>query len=134
MVNPVNPVNPVRLYQEVDLNIRSGIKVCRLSEVALKGHFEKKLKDDNITIVKDEESAVATTCRYVDWLLSTYNANNPDENNWIKPVIQPCQMKHIDANMSHRDKATKQRRIAIKDYWRKKAEDLKTKQRFFQNF
>lgn len=33
-----------------------------------------------------------------------------------------------------RNEATKQRRIAIKDHWRKKAEDLKTKPRdFFQN-
>ena len=34
-----------------------------------------------------------------------------------------------------RNEATKQRRIAIKDYWRKKAEDLKTKPRdFFKTF
>ena len=30
-----------------------------------------------------------------------------------------------------RNEVTKQRRIAIKDYWRKKAEDLKTKPRDF---
>lgn len=53
--------------------------------------------------MKDGEAVEATICQYVDWLLSTYNPNNPEENNWIKPVIHPCQKKHVDANMTDTD-------------------------------
>ena len=53
--------------------------LCRLGEIAIKGHLEKKSKDGDIAIVKDGAEAEATICKYVDWLLSTYNPNNPEE-------------------------------------------------------
>lgn len=53
--------------------------LCRRSEITLKGHLEKKSKDGDIAIVKDGEAADATTCKYVDWLLSTHNPNSPEE-------------------------------------------------------
>lgn len=31
---------------------------------------------------------------YVDWLLSTYNPDPPDQGCWIKPSIHPCQRRH----------------------------------------
>lgn len=77
--------------------------LCRLSEIALKGHLEKGSKDEDIAIVKHGPVAEATICKSVDWLLSTYNPNNPEENNWIKPVIHPCKKKHVDANITDTD-------------------------------
>ena len=32
----------------------------------------------------------------IDWLLSTVNPNPPDDGNWIRPEIHPCQQQHSD--------------------------------------
>ena len=78
--------------------------LCQLSDTALKGYLAE------ISIHKAEEShiqelqkhmlegkkASQAVCEYVDWLLSTYNPNPPEDGFWIKPSIHPCQREHKD--------------------------------------
>ena len=59
--------------------------------VELKRRIEEGKKDSN------------TLCEYVDWLLSTYNPNPPDQGSWIKPDLHPCQWHHKDVISEHSD-------------------------------
>ena len=54
--------------------------------------------------ILEGKKASQAVCEYVDWLLSTYNPNPPDEGSWIKPSIHPCQRQHKDiVNMQQSD-------------------------------
>ena len=46
--------------------------------------------------IEDGHQAANTVCQYVDWLLSTVNPNPPDDDNWIRLEIHPCQRQHSD--------------------------------------
>ena len=74
------------------------------SEKALKGYLaEKSLKNaDTADLpalnqqILDGKKASNVVCKYVDWLLSTYNPDPPHNGTWIKPSVHPCQMRHTD--------------------------------------
>ena len=78
--------------------------LCQLTQIALKGFLAQKMKDQNdlfdtAELDQDIEAghqAANTVCQYVDWLLSTVNPNPPDDGNWIRPEIHPCQRQHSD--------------------------------------
>ena len=46
--------------------------------------------------ILEGKKASQAVCQYVDWLLSTYNPNPPDNQTWAKPSIHPCQRRHKD--------------------------------------
>lgn len=46
--------------------------------------------------ILEGKKASQTICQYVDWLMSTYNPNPPDDGTLIKPSIHPCQRTHHD--------------------------------------
>ena len=46
--------------------------------------------------ILEGKKASQTVCEYVDWLLSTYNPDPPEDGFWIKPSIHPCQRQHKD--------------------------------------
>ena len=77
--------------------------LCELTEVALQGYLAEQqladldhqtdislLCDLNATAQRGKEAS-QTVCRYVDWLLSTYNPMPPDLTGWQKPNPHPCQ-------------------------------------------
>ena len=78
--------------------------LCKLSEKALEGYLaEKALKNaDTADLpelnqqIVDGKKASDLVCKYVDWLLSTYNPDPPDNGTWIKPSVHPCQTCHKD--------------------------------------
>ena len=78
--------------------------LCKLSETALKGHLAEVSIDkaDQADIpelnqlILEGKTASQKLCQYVDWLLSTYNPDPPDNGTWIKPSIHPCQRRHKD--------------------------------------
>ena len=78
--------------------------LCELSEKALKGYLaEMSLHNsepaDTAELnqkILDGKKASQLVCQYVDWLLSTYNPDPPDNGTWIKPSIHPCQRRHKD--------------------------------------
>ena len=78
--------------------------LCTLSETAVKGYLaelsiDKAHKADTPILTQqilDGKRASQTICQYVDWLLSTYNPDPPDNGTWIKPSIHPCQRRHKD--------------------------------------
>ena len=67
--------------------------LCELLERALKGYLaEKALKNaDPADLpelnqqILDGKKASDVVCKYVDWLLSTYNPDPPENGTWIKP-------------------------------------------------
>ncbi len=76
--------------------------LCKLSEIALKGHLAEvslqtcqqgDTEELNLQIVEGK-TASKKIGDYVDWLLSTYNPNPPDNGIWVKPSIHPCQKAH----------------------------------------
>ena len=78
--------------------------LCQLSETALKGYLaevslDKAEQSDILELNKqilEGKKASQTVCEYVDWLLSTYNPDPPEDGFWIKPSIHPCQRQHKD--------------------------------------
>ena len=81
--------------------------LCQLSETALKDlkgylaevSLEKAEQSDILELNKQilqGKKASQTVCEYVDWLLSTYNPDPPEDGFWIKPSIHPCQRQHKD--------------------------------------
>ena len=78
--------------------------LCQLSETALKGYLaevslNKAEQSDILELNKqilEGKKASQTVCEYVDWLLSTYNPDPPEDGFWIKPSIHPCQRQHKD--------------------------------------
>ena len=78
--------------------------LCHLSQKALKGYLAGKALDnaDSADLpelnkqILDGKKASEIVCNYVDWLLSTYNPDPPDNGTWIKPLIHPCQKQHKD--------------------------------------
>ena len=85
--------------------------LCKLSERALKGYLaEKSLDNAELTDlpklneqIQDGKNASEVICKYVDWLLSTYNPDPPDNGIWIKPTVHPCQQHHKDIQNSDSD-------------------------------
>ena len=81
------------------------------SQVALQGYLaELSLDHAEPTDVPklsqqvlDGKKASEEVCRYVDWLLSTYNPDPPDSGSWIKPSVHPCQRCHKDIQNSDDD-------------------------------
>ena len=53
--------------------------------------------------ILDGKKASDIVCKYVNWLLSTYNPDPPDNGTWIKPSIHPCQRPHKDIQDSDSD-------------------------------
>ena len=76
--------------------------VCELSEKTLKGYLaEKALKNTDPADlpelnqqILDGKKSSDVVCKYVDWLLSTYNQDPPENGTWIKPSAHPCQRHH----------------------------------------
>ena len=52
--------------------------LCKLSETALNGYLEENRSDATSTIAIEGKKASDKICQYVDWLLSTFNPNPPD--------------------------------------------------------
>ena len=85
--------------------------LCKLSEKALKGYLaEKSLDNAELTDlpklneqIQDGKNASEVICKYVDWLLSTYNPDPPDNSTCIKPTVHPCQQHHKDIQNSDSD-------------------------------
>ena len=80
--------------------------LCKLSETSLKGYLADVSEDestpDSLAIVNGK-IAGENICRYYDWILSTCNPDPPDEGNWIKPIIHPCQKNYNDIEESDSD-------------------------------
>ena len=78
--------------------------LCKLSGTTLKGYLAEmsidKADQTNIPALNQQilegKKASQAVCQYVDWLLSTYNPNPPDNQTWAKPSIHPCQRRHKD--------------------------------------
>ena len=80
--------------------------LCTLTEKALKGYLASKFKSENQNELTKEQivkinneihegkEAEAIVCRYVDFLLSTWNPCSPDDG-WSKPEIHPCQKSFL---------------------------------------
>ena len=68
--------------------------MCKLSDTALKGYLADVSEDestpDSLTVINGK-IASEEICQYYDWILSACNPVPPDEGNWIKPIIHPCQ-------------------------------------------
>ena len=71
--------------------------ICYLAETALAGFKEQKRLDEqlishaNNQVISDGDVACNKICSYADWLFSTQNPSPPEDGNWIKPKIHPCQ-------------------------------------------
>ena len=80
--------------------------LCTLTEKALNGYIASKYKTANQNELSKEQimninneihegkEAAAIVCRYVDFLLSTWNPSSPDDG-WSKPQIHPCQKSYL---------------------------------------
>lgn len=80
--------------------------LCTLTEKALQGYLASNFKDNNQNMLTKEEilnldneiyqgkEAELIVCRYVDFLLSTWNPCSPDDG-WSKPEIHPCQKSYL---------------------------------------
>ena len=78
--------------------------ICHLAENALKGFKAQKQTlqqnnpQDSAQIIEDGISSSAIICSYADWLFSTVNPNPPENGNWVKPTIHPCQHSYKETN------------------------------------
>ena len=80
--------------------------LCTLTEKALKGYLASKFKSENqheltkeqiVNIdneIQEGKEAETILCRYVDFLMSTWNPSSPDDG-WSKPEIHPCQKSYL---------------------------------------
>ena len=66
-----------------------------LAEVSLEKAEQSDILELNKQILEGKKAS-QTVCEYVDWLLSTYNPDPPEDGFWIKPSIHPCQRQHKD--------------------------------------
>ena len=65
-----------------------------------------QVSNDAIDIKVVNEGKLASEkiiCKYVDWLLSTYNPDPPEDGLWVKPSTHPCQKYHKDFDDSDSD-------------------------------
>lgn len=85
--------------------------LCKWSEKALKGYLAEMsvnnadpadLSELNQQIC-DGTKGSEILCQYVNWLLSTYNPDPPDNGIWIKPSIHPYQKHHKDIEDADND-------------------------------
>ena len=85
--------------------------LCKLSEKALKGYLAEKslgsAQPADLPKLNEEiqegKKASEVICQYVDWLLSTYNPDPPDNGTWMKPTVHPCQQHHENIQNSDDD-------------------------------
>ena len=85
--------------------------LCKLSEKGLKGYLVEKSLDHTESTdlpalnekILDGKKASEQVCQHVDWLLSTYNPDRPNNGTWTKPLIHPCQRHHNDVQDSDSD-------------------------------
>ena len=49
--------------------------------------------------IVDGKKASQAVCQYVDWLLSTYNPDSPDNGTWVRPSVHPCK-KNVTRTLS----------------------------------
>ena len=82
--------------------------LCDITETALKGLIAQKYKNENkehkSTLELDRldndinagNKASELACKYVDWLLSSFNPNPPDDGLWLRPETHPCQERYDD--------------------------------------
>ena len=77
-----------------------------MSDTALRGYLANVSEDestaDSLTVVNGK-IASEKICQYYDWILSSCNPDPPDEGNWIKPIIHPCQKNYNDIRESDND-------------------------------
>ena len=77
-----------------------------MSDTALKGYLADVSEDestpDSLTVINGK-IASEKICQYYDWILSTCNPDPPDEGDWIKPIIHPCQKNYNDIKESDND-------------------------------
>ena len=77
-----------------------------MSDTALKGYLADVSEDestpDSLTVINGK-IASEEICQYYDWILSACNPVPPDEGNWIKPIIHPCQKNYNDIKESDND-------------------------------
>ena len=90
--------------------------LCSLSEIALNGYVAERLiknaeqaeiEELNLQIAQGKKAS-KTVCQYVDWLLSTYNPDCPENRTWVNPCIHPCQkqqsgMSALDSDADYVD-------------------------------
>ncbi len=92
----------IHCHGTAKLNNDPGL--CQLTQTALKGFLAQKFKNENDCSdtteldqdIETGQKAADTVFQYVDWLLSTFNPNPPDEDMWIRPEVHPCQRSHHD--------------------------------------
>ena len=92
----------IHCHGTAKLNNDPGL--CQLTQTALKGFLAQKFKNENDCSdtteldqdIETDQKAADTVFQYVDWLLSTFNPNPPDEDMWIRPEVHPCQRSHHD--------------------------------------
>ena len=95
---------PEEVYIVMVLLNKKLPRPCKLSEKALQGYLAEKslnhTEQADLTQLQqcwsDGKNASKQIGQYVDWLLSTYNPDPPDNGTWIKPTIHPCQRRHRD--------------------------------------
>eukprot|EP00795_Rhopilema_esculentum_P003598 gene3598-13017_t len=89
--------------------------LCKLTQIALKGFLAKQKKNGQVTNsgevtieqlqqqIDEGLQAEKVICCYTDSLLSTWNNNNPEEMQWIKPDVHPCKQRFSDITEQHLD-------------------------------
>ena len=84
--------------------------LCNLTEIALKGFLAEQkctaesVHDDTLQQqINEGKQAEQTICQYVDWLLSTENPCPPEDFDWVKPAVHPCQVSYDDIGLSEYD-------------------------------
>ena len=53
--------------------------------------------------IQDGLNAAKTVCQYVDWLLSTVNPVQPEQELCIRPDIHPCKKRHKNISKYEQD-------------------------------
>ena len=59
-----------------------------------------------ISLLKKEQLPQLLSVSHTDWLLSTCNPANPDDDDWSKPSVHPCQQHYssiVDSDMDYVD-------------------------------
>ena len=79
--------------------------ICNLAETALIGFkLQNKAEEDiaqpqgNASMIQDGVHSARIICSYADWLFSTFNPDPPEDGNWVKPKLHPCQHSMIDTD------------------------------------
>ena len=87
--------------------------LCGLTKITLKGFLALKAKKNTTSdflninqidgdIAKGLE-AERKVCQYVDFLMSTCNPCDPEEDGWVKPLVHPSKIPYLDISDSEWD-------------------------------